>query len=98
MVSSNEFMTERLVTLVKPSELAQIKQRARRVNLNTSEYMRKSALGDLPLAFDLLADELVASAKRAHKGLDAALAAILASEARLDALAAHATHCAGAAR
>jgi hypothetical protein len=98
MASSNEFMTERLVTLVKPSELEQIKQRAKRVNLNTSEYMRKSALGDLPLAFDLLADELAASAERAHKGLDNALAAIQASEARLDAMAAQATRHAGAAR
>ena len=40
----------------------------------------------------LLADELAASAERAHKGLDAALAAIQASEGRLDALAEHATH------
>ncbi|PPT91397.1 hypothetical protein XthCFBP4691_07640 [Xanthomonas theicola] len=79
-------MTERLVTMVKPSELEQIKKRAQRVNLNTSDYMRKSALGDLPPAFDLLAEELAASAARAHKAIDASLEAIKASEARLDAL------------
>lgn len=41
-------------------------------------------------SIDMLADELAASATRAHQGLDARLAAVQASEARLDALTDHA--------
>ncbi len=98
MASLPERMTERMVTLVKPSELAQIKQRAKRMNLNTSDYVRQSVLGDLPPAYAPLADELVASAQRAHQGIDAALDAIEASEARLVALEAQAAQRASGAR
>lgn len=81
-----ERMTDRLIALVKPSELAQIKARARELNLNTSEYVRRAALGELPPVFDHLADELLASARHAHATADRVLEEIAESEARLEAL------------
>lgn len=83
MGATAERMSERMVTMLRPSELAKIKRAAARVSLNTSDYVRQSALGQLPPSFDHLADELIASSARAHTSLDTALAKIAASEARI---------------
>lgn len=86
MAGADGRRAERVTIAFQSSELARIRELAADLGLSVEEFVRRSALGRLLPTFDLLADELIASAGRAHASLDSALAKVAESEARIRAM------------
>jgi hypothetical protein len=79
--------TNRLPVLLSPKQKQRIAQRAKKANLTMGEYLRRAAEAYRPdedeVGLDRLIDLAKTSAMQASQAIDAALAAVAASERRI---------------
>jgi len=90
LMESSEIASERVVTLMTPTEKTALEDKARRVGISVGEFVRQSVDAFDPAeAADLaeltaLASELTESNREAAAALDRALASIQATRSQLD--------------
>ncbi|HYE52215.1 MAG TPA: hypothetical protein VEB20_21650 [Azospirillaceae bacterium] len=87
---SNEAATERVTTLMTPTEKARLEAKARQAGVSVGEYVRRSVDGYDPQEAEslaqlaLFASELARSSQEASEALDRALASVEATRAQLE--------------